>query len=61
MKIRKDIATFIKTIPSKITLVAATKYVDAVELKKLYDAGINNFGENRVDSFLSKQDLQMSM
>ena len=56
MKVRKDIRDFIKTIPSDITLVAATKYVDASEIKQLYKAGIINYGENRVDAFLSKQE-----
>ena len=56
MKVRKNIIDFIKTIPSDITLVAATKYVDASEIKQLYKAGIINYGENRVDAFLSKQE-----
>lgn len=54
MRVREDISNFYQTIPSEITLVAATKYVDAAELKKLYEVGIKNFGENRVDSFLKK-------
>ena len=56
MKIRDDIKGFIKTIPPEITIVAATKYVDTNEIKRLIDAGLNNFGENRVDAFLSKWD-----
>lgn len=52
--IKKDIKEFIKTIPNDITLVAATKYGDVDDLKQLYDAGVFNFGENRVDSFLNK-------
>ena len=52
--IRKDIKDFINTIPSNITLVGATKYGDINDLKELYNAGISNFGENRVDSFLNK-------
>lgn len=62
--IRKDILDFLKTIPNDITLVAATKYGDAADLKCLYDAGVTNFGENRVDAFLSKyeelKDLNIS-
>ena len=54
MKVRSDIKEFVATLPSNVTLVAATKYVDAIELKVLYEAGVNNFGENRVDSFLNK-------
>ena len=62
--IRKDIKDFIKTIPNNVTLVAATKYGDAADLKCLYESGITSFGENRVDTFLSKynelKDLDIS-
>lgn len=62
--IRKDIKEFIETIPNSITLVAATKYGDVADLKCLYEAGITNFGENRVDAFLAKyealKDLDVS-
>lgn len=54
MQVRKDIKEFINTIPNNVYIVAATKYVDSLEMKNLLDAGINNFGENRVDSFLTK-------
>lgn len=39
---------------SNVTLVAATKYVDSKTMLELLKEGINNFGENRVDSFLTK-------
>ncbi len=52
--VREDIKEFVKSIPGDITIVAATKYVDADDMKILYENGINNFGENRVDSFLNK-------
>lgn len=39
------------------TLVHASKYVDADVIKKLYDLGITNFGENRVESFVPKHFL----
>lgn len=62
--IRKDIKQFLNTLPSNITLVAATKYGDVTDLKQLYDAGVSNFGENRVDAFLDKyealKDLDIS-
>ena len=62
--IRKDIKDFIRTIPNNITLVAATKYGDVADLKCLYESGVTNFGENRVDAFLSKynelKDLDIS-
>ena len=50
MKVRSDIKEFISTIPNNISLVAATKYVDANEMRKLFNAGVNNFGENRADA-----------
>ena len=52
--VRKDIKDFIKTIPEGVTIVAASKYVGADDIKVLLDAGIKDIGENRVDSFLSK-------
>ncbi|MCQ2792906.1 MAG: YggS family pyridoxal phosphate-dependent enzyme [Bacilli bacterium] len=54
MKIRKDIKDFVSSLPSNITLVAATKYINSSLMKELYFNGINNFGENRVDAFLEK-------
>ena len=52
--VRKDIKQFIDTIPSDVTIVAATKYVGVDDMKILLESGIDNFGENRVDSFLNK-------
>ena len=54
MKLRKDINSFLSTIPNDVTLVAATKYVNSDVLKDLLKVGVNNFGENRVDAFLEK-------
>ena len=54
--IRPDIKNFLKTIPNNITLVAATKYGTPDDLRELFNAGVHSFGENRVDSFLSKYD-----
>lgn len=54
MKLRSNIKEFLSTLPQDVTLVAATKYVDAVEMKKMYEVGIKNFGENRVEDFLIK-------
>ena len=62
--IRKDIKQFIAALPSDVILVAATKYGDVNDLKDLYSNGVSNFGENRVDAFLSKyealKDLDIS-
>ena len=52
--VRSDIKEFIKTIPQNVTIVAASKYVDENDIKTLLDVGINNIGENRVESFLEK-------
>ena len=38
-------------------IVAATKYVDATAMRELYKTGINDFGENRVNSFLEKYEM----
>ncbi len=55
--VREDIEKFKSTIPSNVTIVAATKYVDIDDMETLLNAGITNFGENRTDSFLRKYDL----
>lgn len=52
--LRKDIDRFLSTLPSDVTLVAATKYVDSTTMREMFAHRITNFGENRVDSFLSK-------
>lgn len=54
--VRKDIDDFLSTIPDDVIVVAATKYVDSSDMANLLEHGINNFGENRVDSFLKKYD-----
>ena len=52
--IRKDIKEFLNSIPKNVTLVAATKYVGPEDMEVLLENGVNNFGENRTDSFLAK-------
>lgn len=54
MYLREDIKEFLKTIPDNVTIVAATKYVTSNEMRDLYNAGVTNFGENRVEAFLEK-------
>lgn len=62
--IRSDIKEFLNTIPNNVTLVGATKYGTPDDLRELFNAGVHSFGENRVDSFLSKyealKDLDIS-
>ena len=55
--VRKDIKEFVNSLPKNVTLVAATKYVDVDDMEVLLTSGINNFGENRTESFLRKYDL----
>ena len=52
--IRKDIDNFLASLPDDITLVAATKYGDKNDILELFNHGVKNFGENRVDAFLTK-------
>jgi pyridoxal phosphate enzyme (YggS family) len=44
----------IKQNCKSVTIVAATKYVGSDKMIELLEEGINNFGENRVDAFLTK-------
>lgn len=55
--VRKDIKEFVNSLPKNVTLVAATKYVDVDDMEVLLANGVNNFGENRTESFLRKYDL----
>ncbi len=61
MNVRDDIKEFLSTIPNNVTLVAATKYIDADVMKDLYACGVTNFGENRVESFLKKHETLSSL
>ena len=54
--VRPDIKEFINSLPKNVTLVAATKYVGPEDMLEMLNNGINNFGENRTDSFLVKYD-----
>ena len=54
MELMNDIDEFLKTIDKDVCVVAATKYVDSTKMRDLYNHNVNNFGENRVDSFLTK-------
>ena len=58
--IREDIKEFLTSIPKNVTLVAATKYVGPEDMEVLLSNGINNFGENRTDSFLAKYSVLQS-
>ncbi|MDE7095555.1 MAG: YggS family pyridoxal phosphate-dependent enzyme [Anaeroplasmataceae bacterium] len=56
MDLAKDIKEKLNFIPNHVRIVAATKYVDVEDMKKLFSIGIHHFGENRVDAFLRKQE-----
>ena len=58
--IREDIKEFLSSIPKNVTLVAATKYVGPKDMEVLLKNGINNFGENRTDSFIAKYSVLQS-
>lgn len=49
-----NLTLLLESIPKNVNIVAATKYVDALDMLKLLEYGIANFGENRVDVFLKK-------
>ena len=55
MVLRDDIKDFLKTIPRGVRVVAATKYVGPNEMLDLFNNGVIDFGENRVDAFLAKK------
>lgn len=44
-------------LTQNVTICAATKYVDVKVMKELLQAGITNFGENRVQDFLTKYEV----
>lgn len=48
------INNFKQTYP-EITVVAVTKYTDVAGVQAFWQAGIRDFGENRADAFLPKQ------
>lgn len=60
MELAKDIKDKLNFIPKHVRIVAATKYVEAEDMKKLFSLGIYDFGENRVDSFLKKYEILKS-
>ena len=49
-----DITKIKNTIPSDVRIVCATKYVEAEDMLKLFNVGLKDFGENRVEAFLNK-------
>lgn len=54
--INRKVIDEIKANHPETCIIAATKYVDSSVIRELFMAGINNIGENRVDSLLRKYD-----
>lgn len=47
----------LKKIDAKgATIVCASKYVDSSKIREMYNLGVSNMGENRVQAFLEKYD-----
>lgn len=55
MNLQKNLEIVKKNLHGQI-IIAATKYVDADVIRQLYDLGITEVGENRVQDFLQKKD-----
>lgn len=55
MNLKENLSNVLENV-SIDKIVAATKYVDSSTMRELYNLGLKNFGENRVDAFLKKYD-----
>jgi pyridoxal phosphate enzyme (YggS family) len=53
--ISQKIASIRQEIPQNVELIAITKQVSIEGMREAYDAGIRNFGENRLAEALAKQ------
>jgi pyridoxal phosphate enzyme (YggS family) len=57
--IREKITNIRQKLPAKVRLVAVSKYVSVEEIRAAYDAGIRDFGENKIqDMEVKKAQLQ---
>lgn len=54
--ITKRIQEIQETLPSKVKLIAVTKTVSAEAIREAYAAGIRDFGENKIQEALAKQE-----
>lgn len=55
-KITKRIQEIQETIPSTVRLIAVTKTVSTEAIREAYEAGIRDFGENKIQEALAKQE-----
>ena len=53
--IASKIASIKREIPQNVELVAITKQTSTVAMRQAYEAGVRNFGENRLQEALAKQ------
>lgn len=56
MSIEENVVKIKKTIPEGVTLIAVSKTKPVEELQKVYDCGIRDFGENKVQELTEKFD-----
>lgn len=56
MSIAHNVEAIRKDIPENVRLIAVSKTKSLDEMKEAYDIGIRDFGENKVQEFLSKYD-----
>ena len=54
--ITKRITEIQKTLPSNVKLVAVTKTVSPEAIREAYEAGIRDFGENKIQEAIAKQE-----
>lgn len=56
MSIKENINRIISSIPEDVQLIAVTKTRAIEEMREAYDAGLRDFGENKVQELIAKYD-----
>ena len=57
MSIKENINQINQSIPEHVTLVAVSKTKPVVDLQEAYDAGIRDFGENKIQEMCDKYEV----
>ena len=57
MSIQENLKTIESTIPEHVTLVAVSKTKPVEDLQEAYDAGIRDFGENKIQEMCDKYEV----
>lgn len=57
MEMKERICNLLALIPESVNLVAVSKMHNVTEIEEVYNAGIKDFAENKVQELLSKQPL----